>query len=466
MDLKPVPLFGLGNVGRSVNVSAQTRVNLYPQIEKDQEKNVVTMYPTPGLLTFVSFGASPCRALYARDNTLYAVNGNQLFSVAADGTITARGTLLTGSGRCDMVDNGTQLMIVDGTNGYIFNFNTLVFTQITSPNWPGASTVTFLNGVFIVNKPNTGQFYVSAQYDGLTWAALDFATAETDPDNLVRVLVDGGQLNLFGVNTTEFWGDSGARDFPLARIGAAGVEWGLAARWSLCKFEGSLMFLRRNRLGQVQVCQLSGYNIAVKSNPELETTFQKYTSVENATAFSYMMAGHAFYQINFPTANESWLFDGQTESWSKVQSGNGRHRGEIQVNFLSKPYVSDYDNGKVYRLDMDTYTDDGEYIVREFTSRHQSTGDFSRFAQMWLEMESGVGLVSGQGSDPKITMQVSRDGGHTYGPPVESSLGKIGEYRTRAIWNRIGRSRDWLYRFRVTDSVKTVFVAAWGKYGI
>ena len=279
----------------------------------------------------------------------------------------------------------------------------------------------------------------------------------------MRVLADSGLLVLFGQRTTEFWGDSGAADFPLARIGSSAIEWGLAARWSLTKFDNSLMFLRRNKLGAVQVCQLMGTQAVPVSNPELDYVFSTYASVENATAFAYMVSGHPMYQINFPTPGESWLYDGLTKAWSRVQYGSGRHRGEIQMNFLNKPYVSDYDNGKVYLLDQGAYTDDGAAIIREFTSRHNKTGDFSSISALWLEMEAGVGLNAGQGSDPKVMLQISRDGGHVWGQELVGSIGKLGAYKQRALWNRLGRARDWLFKFRCTDPVKTVFVAGWAK---
>lgn len=463
--LERIPLFGLGNAGKSPNLHAQKRVNLYCQVEKDDEKTKVSIFPTPGLTTFVNFGANPCRAMYAKGDFLYVINGSTLWKVANDGTTTNAGTLLTSGGRCDVTDNGTQIMIVDGTYGYIYNTDTSVFAQITDVDFPGADTVTFLNGYFIVSVPGTSQFNISGLYDGLTWDALDFANAESDPDDLIRVMADNGQIVLFGSKTTEFWADSGAADFPFARIGASAIEWGLAARWSICKFMDSLIFLRRNRLGQVQVCTLSGYRAEPVSNPELEYELSTYSAVEDATAFSYMKAGHPFYQINFPSANKSWLFDGQNGSWSEVRSSGSRHRGEIQFNYLNDSYVSDYENGKVYLLDESSYTDDGATIEREWISRHQGVGDYTTLSQLWIEMQSGVGLNSGQGSNPQIMMSVSRDGGHTYGAEVVREFGAIGEYRQRAVFNRIGRARDWLFKFRVTDPVDTVFVAAWGRYG-
>lgn len=462
--MQNVPLFGLGNVGKSSNVSAQKRVNLYAELHTDDpESNGLTLYPTPGLTSFINLGASPARGLHVKDNLAYVVNGSTLYEVAANGTYTARGTLLTSGGRVDMIDNGTQLLIVDGTYGYIYTFAGTTFAQITSPNFPACDTCTFINGYFVVQKTSSGQFNISKLYDGLTWNALDFANAENDPDNLTRAMADSGLLVLFGQRTTEFWGDSGAADFPFQRMGSSAIEWGLAARWSLTKFDNSLMFLRRNKLGAVQVCQLVGTQAIPVSNPEMDYVFSGYAAVENATAFAYMVSGHPMYQINFPTPGESWLYDGLTKSWSRVQYGTGRHRGEIQMNFLNRPYVSDYDNGNVYLLDSSAYTDNGAPIIREFVSRHNKAGDYQHISALWLEMEAGVGLNSGQGSDPKVMLQISRDGGHTFGAELWASIGQMGKYRARALWNRLGRSRDWLFKFRVTDPVKTVFVAAWAK---
>ena len=461
--LRNVPLFGLGNKGKSANVNAQERVNLYVEVQDDPEANGLVLYPTPGLMTFVNLGASPARGFYQKGDVAYVVNGTTLWEIAANGATTSRGTLLTGSGRVDITDNGEQMLIVDGTYGYIYTFATTTLAQIADPDFPASTTCAFLNGYFIVSKTDSAQFFISALYDGTAWDALDFATAESDPDNLVRLMVDNGALYLFGDKTTEMWGDSGAADFPFARIGASAIEWGLAARWSLAKFDGSLIFLRKNRLGAVQVCVLAGNQAIPVSNPELDYVFSQYDAA-NATGYSYTVSGHPFYQLNFPSDNVSWLYDGLSKAWSRVQSGTGRHRGEIQTNFLGRSYVTDYENGKVYLLDQATYTDDGEPIAREFVSRHNKAGDYIRIAQLWLEMEGGVGLVSGQGANPQVMLQISRDGGHTWGSELWRSFGALGQYKARAVWNRLGRARDWLFKVRVTDPVRTVFIAAWAQH--
>jgi len=461
--LKPVPLFGIGTSGKSVNVNAQQRLNLYVEVQSDPETNTTTLYGTPGLVAESNYGANPARGAYSMGDFKYFVNGFTLWQEANDGTKTNRGTLLTSGGLVSMIDNGTQIIIVDGTNGYIYNTSTLVFSNIVFGFTVNPSTVTFINGYFVVNDEGTGRFYISASYDGLTWDVLDFATAESNPDELTRVFVNTGQLILFGPLTTEFWGDSGAVDFPFARVGGSAIETGLAARWSLCKYANSLAFLGKNRLGQVQVYTLSGYTITPISTPELDHVINKYSDLSNATAFAYMLGGHAFYQINFSTA--SWLYDNQSNSWSQVGGESTRHRAELQTQYQNQSIVTDYENGLTYSLSEDVYTDNGMPIVRQLIGRHQATGEYSKIGRMWLEMEAGTGLVSGQGSDPQVMLQISRDGGHTYGAELWRSFGKIGKFRARALWLGLGRARDWTMKFRITDPVKVVLVSAWGSYG-
>jgi hypothetical protein len=466
-NLAPMPLMGVGTFGKSKNVTAQERTNLYVELTpNDPEKSVIAMYPTPGLDLMLTFGSSPIRGIYAVGVFRYAVHRNNFYKIANDNSYTNIGTLDTSSGRVDIADNGLQIMIVDGPNGYIWDLTTLTFSKITDVDFPGASTVTFMNGYFIISEPDSGRFYISAPYDGLTWNALDFATAESNPDNLVRVQANNGQLILYGDKTTEYWGDSGAQDFPFARIGAAAIEWGLAARWSLSKFMDAIIFLRKNRLGAVQVC-VSDNGVAVPvSTPNLDYIFQQYMATSDATGFSYMVSGHPMYQINFPTVGESWTFDGMTKEWHRSKSGTGRHRAEIQYNHQDYSFVTDYEDGSIYRINPTSLTDNGSQVIREFISRHQTlNGNWTVFDEVWVEMEAGVGKTTGQGSDPIIMLQVSKDGGHTWGNEIWVPFGKIGEYRRRAVWRRLGRSRDWVFKFRVTDPVKTVFVAAWGRGG-
>lgn len=468
-----LPLFGIGTFGRSENVSAQVRTNLYTEVTEDAETTTTHLYPTPGLVLQFDLGSSPARGSYAVKEYRYIVNRDALYKVANDNTFVVVGTLLTSSGRVSMKDNGTQLIIVDGTSGapgggYIYNFVTNTFTKITNVDFPGGTTVDFMNGYFIVSEPNSGRFFISGLYDGFSWDALDFATAESNPDDLVSVQVNNGLLVLYGTNTIELWGDSGAQDFPFARIGAAAIEWGLAARWSLVKFIDAVIFLGKNRLGAVQVFVMDGGTAVPVSTPDLDYLFAQYAeegAVADATALSYMLSGHAMYQINFPSKNVSWCFDAKTKEWHQLKTGTDRHLAEIQYSHQENFFVTSYKDGAVYKFDAREYTDNGATIRRELITRHQFTANRAVFDEVWINFETGTGLVIGQGSNPVAMMQYSKDGGKTWSKELWAPIGKIGEYQRRAVWRRLGYARDWVFKFVVTDPVKVVFISAWGRGG-
>jgi hypothetical protein len=460
-----VQLFGISQFGKSANVTRQQRLNAYIEPQPGDDRSRVAVYGFPGKDLFVSLGDTPIRGLYQRGDFLYAVHRGTFYEINNAGVITSRGTIGTTTGRVYMADNGTQLMLTDGSAGYIYTFATTNFAQIVDADYPGAATVTWQDGYFIVNKPNSQRFYISAINDGTSWDALDFASAESNPDNIVAVATDNSNLYLFGSISTEFWQNTGGTDFPFSRVSGGAIEWGCAAVNSIVKYDNSLAFLAKNRMGEVIVARMNGYTPQRISTPEIEYIINNYAAASDATAISYMLGGHPMLQLNFPTGGETWLYDGLSNCWSKLESfQETRDIGEIGVNYLDRIIVSDYANGNLYRLNPRTFTENGNPLTFEIVSRHLSFGD-TRFsvAMLQLDMETGVGLQTGQGSNPQIMMQVSTDGGHTWGPEQWVSFGQVGQYQARAIWRRCtGVARDVVFKFRITDPVKRViFGASW-----
>ena len=78
-----------------------------------------------------------------------------------------------------------------------------------------------------------------------------------------------------------------------------------------------------------------------------------------------------------------------------------------------------------------------------------------------VEMEKGVGLATGQGSDPQVMLDWSNDGGRTFVPAQKwRSMGKIGEYGGRSIrWDGLGSFYQRTMRLSISDPVKRVVLA-------
>jgi len=198
------------------------------------------------------------------------------------------------------------------------------------------------------------------------------------------------------------------------------------------------------------------------SNHEFEDTINNYSNVADATGFGYMLGGHPMYQVNFPTVGKSWLYDASTQYLSELRYGeSARHRAEIGVDYLNQLIVSDYSNGKLYKIDPTVYTDNGEEIHTILRGRHIfNKKKKMRFTRLEIGLEAGVGLATGQGSDPVLGLRLSKDAGHTYGTQRFETMGKIGEYTARCIFRNNGSGRDFVPEITITDPVKRVFTDA------
>lgn len=459
-----VPLLGVGQVGKSSFVTRQSHLNLYAEIVKDAEKTQIAFYGTPGTTLFSEAnGDTPVRGWIAVGSFFYYVHRGTFYKMDNSGTRTSLGTLNTTSGRVDLAYDGAVILVVDGTNGYTYTVATTTFIQIASGTFPnGVTTCAWLDAEFIVGGlAGSDSFQISA--DGTTWNALDFASAESAPDGLVRVFVDHGQILLFGERTLEPWGDIGGQDFPFQAIKGSIAQFGLAARWSLTQYNDTVAFLAKNAMGQVQVAILEGTIPRVISSQELDSIINDksvYTTVSDATAYSYLLGGHPMLQLNFPTAGKSWLYDASTGMWGPLEYGlsGARHRGEMHLDFINRPLIADYSNGNIYELKADTYTDNGTAIAREIVGKHLFHGD-ERFTvdELFVDMQVGVGLATGQGSDPQVMLSVSKNNGVTFGAELWKTLGAVGKY-PRVVWRRMGLARDFVFKLRVTDPVKVVFI--------
>lgn len=464
MPRKIVPLFGRGSAGRVPDLSAQKRTNLYCHLEQEGDKTNMALYPTPGLRQFSYCGPSPSRGAIAIDGNIYTVHSNTVYKINAAAGVTLVGNISTSLGLVTFAYNGTQLMLVDGVNGWIITVATGVLAQIVDAQFPALPlTVCYLAGYFIVNKGGTGEFYWSAILDGTSWDALDFATAESETDNLVAVFAERGTLHLFGELSTEFWAPSGDTNV-FTRVGGSGIEWGCVSAETISRYGSGLVFLAKTRLGERRVVALNGYQAQPVDDSNISRQVNAGTGAP--TAYSYMIDAHTFYQLNFDTF--SLLYDFDSGAWSEVTSDvtGGRHIGNRRVALSDIPYVADYSNGLFYTLDKTVTTDNNYNVPREVITRHMFS-DLQRISVWALQLDVATGLrdVAGAyggygGESGKIMLQVSYDNGHTWGNELWREVGELGAYGRMILWTRLGRARDMVFKLRVTDGYPIVILNA------
>ena len=307
------PILGSAYVTRSPNAADNRMINLYPELVPEGGKEPAFLSRAPGLRLLAYVGNGPVRGLWTFGDYAYAVSGSKFYQINDAWVVTEKGTV-TGSGPVSMVDNGTQLFIAAGATGYIYNANTDVFAQITDPDFPGATTVGFIDGYFVFNEPNSQKFWVTALLDGTSVDPLDFASAEGSPDDLVALIVDHREVWLFGQTSVEVWYNAGLPDFPLSRIQGAFNEIGCVAPFSVAKLDNGVFWLGADARGRGIVYRSEGYNGKRISTHAVEWQIQEYVDISDATAYTYQQDGHSFYVLNFPTADITWVYDVATQA--------------------------------------------------------------------------------------------------------------------------------------------------------
>lgn len=470
----------------SIYQDAQECINWRPEIDMTKqagERGIVALYPTPGLKLELQLPvAAEVRGMRALsgDEFLLVVCGPYVYRVNTSLVALQVGTLATSSGRVSISDiiqtsGGLTAYIADGVNRYTWAAATNTFTTLpaTDGPWQGATVVDNIDNYVIYNEPNTRNWGATDLGSALSTEAY-FGTKDGSPDNLVSLIVDRRQVYLLGDITTEVWTDTGNTiagviTFPFSRVPGTSMQAGCNAAASVARLGDGFALVAKDNRGKATIELVQGYAYNRFSTHAVEYSLGGY-DVSDAFAYSYQIIGHEIYVVTFPSVGPhglTWAYDLSTQQWHKWMSWDAtlgafkRHRSNCHAVFANMNLVGDYENGKIYSLQNEVYTEDGAPIRRVRRAPHL-TADLQRqyFDELQIQFQPGVGLNTGQGSDPQAMLRWSNDGGSTWSSEHWVSIGKQGRYLNRAIWRRLGFARDRIFEVAVSDPVKCVIVSA------
>ena len=446
---------------------AQRLVNLYLEgYEAGPVKNNLARFRgTPGLRRRATLGDGPIRGIHrASTGQLFVVSGANVYEVFSYWSAQLRsGGLASSSGRVTMASDGTRLVIGDG-GATAFQVPLAAGSAVAAigGDCPGGH-VTWMDGYFIHTVPNTARIVISG-LNALTYDALDTATAEGQPDNLVMPLAVGRQLFLVGEQTTEMWFNSGAADFPFQPNLAAFISTGTIAAGTAIRAHNGLVWVGNDENGQGTVWHTQGGAPQRISTHAVEFALDGYERLDEASAFAYQQGGHEFYQLSVPGGG-TWVFDFTTGQWHErmylSDTGEEPHRAWVGAVAFGEVVVGDREDGRLYTYDLEYFSDDGDEI-RRFRQTGNTSQEEKRIRYNWFEIqaEMGVGLETGQGEEPTVLLSWSDDNRHTWSNEKEKTLGQIGEYKNRARWTRLGAARNRVWRIAVSDPVPVTLLGA------
>jgi hypothetical protein len=444
-------------------LSSQRLINGFVEIGDKEAKSQVSVHGCVGISNFATVGSGPIRGGLEMNGVAYFVSGAELYSVDEDGAGLLLGTGITGVNNVAMAGNGFEIIITNGVNGFSYLLSSGTFEQIADGDFQVCNTVTVINSIFAFDRADTNKFFISGVLDGRTYDALDEASAESSPDNVVAVRERGGILMVFGEKTTEPWANTGASDFPFSRVQGSTIKRGLAAPLALEDEDNAVFFLGEDRI----FYRMDGLRPQRVSNFALEREWTTYETVRDAFCFKVATQGHKFIHLTFPTEGATFCFDVASRRWHERMSWDSggqevRWRASCAVNCYSKTLIGDANSGKIGMLDPTIYTEFGEPIILKMTLPPiYGKGRRIFVPKLEVDIEPGVGIADGQGEDPQLMLDMSTDGGFNYSLPQQwSSMGPIGDYGAKVWFDRLGSADQFTFRLSISDPVKRVITGA------
>jgi hypothetical protein len=303
--------------------------------------------------------------------------------------------------------------------------------------------------------------FISDLLDFTTWDPTQYIQNSISSDNWVAMKVANRYIYLWGSNTGQIWYDAGSFPIPFEPHPSGLMQYGCAAPFSPEIVGGGVCWLSSTANGQGAVIRTGGFTPEIISTYATHYAFDTYTNLADAIGDSYEDSGHTFYLLTFVQDAATWAWDSQLNVW--------HNRGTWDPNtFEYEPWrplfhafafgehrILDVQGAGLYRMSIDLQYDVEDRKIRRIRRAPALMNEnrLSFFSQFELDIEPGLGTASGQGSDPRIMMRYSNDGGKTWSNEIDAGGGAQGEYGTRAIWNRCGAGRKRVFEVSVTDPI-------------
>lgn len=437
----PAIPYGVGAYRRDRgNLPEFLLVNMFLEKTPSAEAGVVLL-SRPPLKVSTTIGTGPIRGEFSEEGVFngdtFTVSGSHFYRGAADlGAI-------DGTGVVEISASGFEVLVTAGST--LYSYNGTDFVAVTLPDNFNCRAITFISGHFVAARDGTHKFYWSAQLDGRSWDALDFASAESEPDTLLDAVSMRGNLYLMGQSSIEPWFYTGDLNLPFSLIQQRLFPKGTYNTGCSVEMDNALFWVASDgivyRTSDVPE-RLSDHGIEERI----------YNSAE-VSAFGFVLEGHSFFCVRLDVA--TFAYDAATQQWNELQSyGRANFAGRCAATQGQTILMGDDTDGTLWTFGANFADEDT--LVREWTAAFPLKGGNAVIDNVTVDANAGsTPDLVGQGSDPIIEMATSRTYGKTWGTFRQVKLGKQGEFRTRPRWNRVGMfdSPGAMFKFRVSDPV-------------
>lgn len=477
--MAPFPGFiGGSNQTQALSLDVEQTMNLYVERAQAQAaKGRAALMSIPGFQPWTAASTVSDvggRAQLVASDRFFALMGGGFYEFDVNGTPTKWGTIAQNANPGQMAYNGVvggQLLINSGGNAYTFVLATNTFAAVAA--LAGKVThIGYSDGYFVAFDVATGKNYLSSLNDGTTWdTGGTFFRRSKFADPQRAMFVDGnGLVWVIGSESFEVWEDTGTGTQPFAPLSGLLGRNGIASSFGFGLAGAVPYWLSQTTEGAGLVVRATGSGVETVSTYAVSNAISMYArthGITNAEMLIYQDQGHTFLNLTFPN-DGTWSMDIEGQNWAqrgRFDSRTGTYgvwSPRAHAYAFGKHLITERTTGVVYVMDQTLATEIDGAGIRRLRRTPAFNQEYRRlpYDKLLLLADVGVGLVSGQGSDPQVMLRCSDDGGVTFGNERIAGMGRLGQYRRMIYWTRLGVSADMAFEVVVSDPVPVRFVNA------
>lgn len=446
----------------STNPAANTGrlINFYREPVAAGGRTGYALRSAPGVAAFVDLERPLLRAMERVGDMAYVVCGGRLFTVTDAGVVTELATIPDDPNTTISANNG-KVAIAAG--GILHVWDGSVLSTPATGVLDTVTSVTYIGGYTVLTGSNAVSDRLiqwSALADAEDFPGLNFASAETTDEPIIRATKVNEMILVFKASSTEAWrvtGESGANAFEL--IVGSNSETGLKEFQALTHYPDGVAVVSSNG----RVSAWDGSRLVPISTVAVNSAVEQ--SIPQRM-FYYEARGHGFICVTFRDC-PAWCYDTATTEWHERAEGVLVTPWSAKATVkLSGFWLVGYDNGKIgvfspipqefggflkRRAYSQLYTGSAPFRVA-MVELYGHVGHEAYPSEASLLVDDGsylgelaYGFLGDSGPEqgaPKIGIRLSRDG-ETFGTERIRDMGETGAY-----WHRITlRSLGWFRTF-------------------
>lgn len=385
----------------------------------------------PPLVTFSARGPGPIQGAFYKpglfsDDKFY-ISGGHFYRDTADlGAIDGTGEPIWAAG------NG-EIVVTRGQSAWSYNGTDLV--AIAFPDGAQVNSVHWMARRFVFARKGSGRFYWSALDDGRTIDGLDFANAESEPDELLDIAKMGDLFAMLGANSVETWMLNGDPDLPWTRVSQRTFGRGIFSPGAKAEVAdaNTVYFVANDKM----VCKMAGDAPVRVSDSALEEDIKLATTV---SAFGFQFEGKPYVAVRLEGVATYVLDIANSDMPSRFSTfGRANWAPRCAITQDGFCYFGDDATATIWKFSEGAVTDSGQAeMPRYFTGGLPSSGVLSVYNVLVDGNQGSASVEIGESANPTLEMRYSRDGGRTWSPWRGTSWGKTGEYKRRSRFGSCG----------------------------